>query len=162
MNDHSVFSIMAVVQDSASTTSMAKNDTTLAAAQLQFLTDGTGPFSAPSGITNAFQKLSNATLKKIGAQAVLDAGLFNQSHVEFLYESQFYPSGLGALASTGGGSSGTGTTGVYYTPLSNLSYISLTASPLVALSRGNLSIRSSGINDAPIINPNYVSISSLS
>lgn len=157
LNDHSVFSIMALVEQQASTSSMAVNDTTLAAAQQQFLTDMSGPYSAPSGITNAFQHLSNATLRAIGAQAVLDAGLFNQSHVEFLYESQFYPSGLATLPSSGGTSStGSGpSSNVYYTPQSNLSYISLTASPLVALSRGNVTLKSSSMFDAPNIDPNY-------
>jgi choline dehydrogenase-like flavoprotein len=158
MNDHCVFSIMALVQQSASTSSMAINDTTLAAAEQQFLTDGTGPYSAPSGITNAFQQLTNATLRAIGAQAVLDAGLVNQSHVEFLYESVFYPSGVAALprGSGSGISTSPGSANAYYyIPQSNLSYISLTASPLVALSRGSVTLKSSSMFDAPNIDPNY-------
>ncbi|KIW72478.1 hypothetical protein, variant [Phialophora macrospora] len=159
MNDHCVFSIMALVQQSASTSSMAINDSTLAAAEQQFLTDGTGPYSAPSGITNAFQQLSNATLQAIGAHAVLDAGLVNQSHVEFLYESVFYPSGVAALppGSDSGSSISTspGSANAYYIPQSNLSYISLTASPLVALSRGSVTLKSSSMFDAPNIDPNY-------
>lgn len=146
---------MAVVQETASVSSMFVNDTTLEAARQQFLADGTGPWSAPSGITNAFQQLSNATLKNIGAQAVLDAGLVNQSHVEFLYESSFYPSGLAALPSTVNSSDTFANPNTYYTPSSKLSYISLTASPLVALSRGSLTLKSSSIFDAPNIDPNY-------
>ncbi|KAJ9605066.1 hypothetical protein H2200_010456 [Cladophialophora chaetospira] len=155
LNDHSVFSIMALVQESASVSSMFVNDTTLEAAQQQFLTDGTGPWSAPSGITNAFQKLSSATLQAIGAQAVLDAGLVNQSHVEFLYESSFYPSGLAALPGTVSTTDTFANPNVYYVTHSNLSYISLTASPLVALSRGSLTLKSSSAFDAPNIDPNY-------
>ena len=156
MNDHSVFSVMALVEKSASTSSMAVNDTTLESAQQQFLNDMSGEYSAPSGITNAFQHLSNATLQAIGAQAVIDVGLANQSHVEFLYESLFYPSGLASLPSTGGSSSTGGASSTsYYVPLANMSYISLTASSLVALSRGNVSLKSASMGDAPNIDPNY-------
>ncbi|EXJ64962.1 hypothetical protein A1O7_01301 [Cladophialophora yegresii CBS 114405] len=161
MNDHSVFSIMATVQQSASTSSIAINDSTLAAAEQQFLGDGTGPWSAPSGITNAFQQLSDAMLQAIGAQAVLDAGLVNQSHVKFLYESVFYPSNVALLPGSSGSSAcSSGNTAhslpiPYYIPQSNLSYISLTASPLVALSRGSVTLKSSSMSDAPNIDPNY-------
>ncbi|KIX93843.1 uncharacterized protein Z520_10468 [Fonsecaea multimorphosa CBS 102226] len=155
LNDHCVFSIMALVQQTASTSFMAVNDTTLEAAEQQFLDSLTGPYTAPSGITNAFQQLSNATLQAIGAQAVLDAGLVNQSHVEFLYESLFYPSGPAFLP--GASSTGNGLSSLYYVPQSNLSYISLTASPLVALSRGSVTLKSASMFDAPNIDPNYYS-----
>ncbi|EXJ75969.1 uncharacterized protein A1O5_00477 [Cladophialophora psammophila CBS 110553] len=158
LNDHCVFSIMALVEQTASTSSMSVSASTLEAAQQQFLDSLTGPYTAPSGITNGFQQLSNATLRAIGAQAVLNAGLVNQSHVEFLYESLFYPSGLAFLPSSGGTSSTGGTSSsAYYVPQSNLSYISLTASPLVALSRGSVTLKSASIFDAPNIDPNYYS-----
>lgn len=144
---------MALAQESASTSSMAANETILAAAEQQFLDNLSGPYSAPSGITNAFQHLSNETLQAIGAQAVLDAGLANQSHVEFLYESIFYPGGVAFLPSAPGSNSAGPEP--YYVPHGNLSYISLTASPLVALSRGNVTLKSASMADAPNINPNY-------
>ena len=150
---------MALVQTSASTSSMAINDTTREAAEQQFLALGTGEYAAPSGITNAFQQLSNATLQAIGAQAVLDAGLVNQSHVEFLYESVFYPSSPAILPASGA-SAASGTESpatLYYTPQSNLSYISLTASTLVALSRGSFTLKSNSMSDAPNIDPKYYS-----
>jgi choline dehydrogenase len=149
MNDHCVHSIMAQVQESASVTQMFRNASTLAAAEEQFLIDGTGPYSAPSGITNCFQHLEEDTLRAIGAGAVVDAGLANQSHVEFLYESSFYPGGLVPLPGQPGE--------FYYTPQANLSYISITCSPLMAQSRGNVTLRSSSMFDAPNINPNYYS-----
>lgn len=150
LNDHSVFSIMALSQQSASTSSMAANSSSLEAAQQEFFDSLTGPYTAPSGITNGFQQLSNSTLQSIGAQDIIDAGLVNQSHVEFLYESVYYPSSLTFLPSTGGQGSQ-----AYYVPQANLSYISLTASSLVALSRGNVTLKSSSMSDAPNINPNY-------
>ena len=122
MNGDSVVGIVALVEQSASTAAMAVNDITLASAKQQFLFDMSGYYSAPSGITNAFQQLSHATLQAIGAQAVLDAGLVNQPHVEFLYESQSYPSGFASLPSTGGRSSTRGSSSdSYYVPQANLS-----------------------------------------
>ena len=144
MNDHNVFSIMAISTLEASTSTINNDVVKLQAAQAEFYSNDSGTYTAPSGITNGFQKLSEDILKSIGAQAIIDAGLTNQSHVEFLYESIFYPGGPTP----------------FYTPLGNESYISLTASSLVALSRGNLTLRSSSMADAPVINPN-VGLSSL-
>ncbi|KAI9049237.1 hypothetical protein LZ554_007084 [Drepanopeziza brunnea f. sp. 'monogermtubi'] len=138
MNDHNVFSIMAKSTPEASTSQVNNNVLNLMAAQEQYYSNHTGPYTAPSGITNAFQQLSNETLVKIGAQAVIDAGFLDRAHVEILYESIFYPGGPTP----------------FYTPLGNESYISLTASSLVALSRGNITLRSGGMSDAPVINPN--------
>lgn len=138
MNDHNVFSIMAKSTPEASTSQANNNVVNLMAAQEEFFSHLTGPYTAPSGITNGFQQLSNETLVKIGAQAVIDAGFLDRAHVEFLYESIFYPEGPTP----------------FHTPLGNESYISLTASSLVALSRGNITLRSAGMSDAPVINPN--------
>jgi hypothetical protein len=138
MNDHNVFSIMAISKPEASTSQINNDFINLEQAQAEFYANDTGPYTAPSGITNGFQQLSNETLQEIGAQAVIDAGFVNRAHVEYLYESIFYP----------GGPTET------YIPLANESYISLTASNLVALSQGNVTIRSSSMADAPVINPN--------
>ncbi|KIX06072.1 uncharacterized protein Z518_04046 [Rhinocladiella mackenziei CBS 650.93] len=144
--------IMALADPGASTSSMGATESSLAAAQEQYFDHLTGPYTEPSGITNAFQQLSNATLDSIGARAIIEAGLVNQSHVEFLYESQYYPGGL-----TFSGGVGSSSEQAYYVPQSNLSYISLTASSLVALSRGNVTLKSKSMSDAPNINPNYYS-----
>ena len=150
MNDHSVFSIYATVTPDASTSSMNANSSSLEAAQADFYTNLQGPYTAPSGITNGFQQLSDAELQSIGAQEIINQGLTNRSHIEYLYESIFYPGGPTFAAQTPAGG-----VNPYYTPQSNLSYISLTASGLVALSRGNITLRSSSTSDAPNINPNY-------
>jgi choline dehydrogenase len=139
LNDHNVFSIMAVTEPQFSTTQMLADFDNLRAAQEEFYNNLTGPYTAPSGITNGFQQLSEEELREIGAGAVVDAGLMGQAHVEYLYESMFYPGGPTP----------------YYIPKSNESYISLTASSLVALSRGNVTIRSSSMDSSPVINPNY-------
>ena len=146
LNDHSVFSIMAKASpDAGSASNRDNNVTNLIAAQTLYYSQGTGTYTAPSGITNGFQQLSNQTLTQIGAQAVIDLGYTNRSHVEFLFENIFYP----------GGPTYPGESTPYYIPKSNESYISVTASSLVALSRGNVTLRGSGMSDIPVINPNY-------
>jgi choline dehydrogenase len=142
LDDHSVFSVMATAEPAFSTSQVGASFASLRAAQDQFYGNGTGPYSAPSGITNGFQMLGERELREIGAGAVVDAGLTGQAHVEYLYESIWYPGGPTP----------------YYTPKSNESYISLTASSLVALSRGNVTIRSTSMADYPIINPNVRSL----
>ncbi|WQF82350.1 Putative glucose-methanol-choline oxidoreductase, FAD/NAD(P)-binding domain superfamily [Colletotrichum destructivum] len=139
LNDHSVFSIMATSTPEFSTSDMAATYSALREAQDEFYTNQTGQYTAPSGITNAFQKLSEAELEAIGAGEIITAGLANQSHIEYLFESVFYPSGPTP----------------YYTPRGNETYISLTASSMVALSRGNVTLRSSSMAEFPRINPNY-------
>lgn len=139
LDDHSVFSIMARVNPNASTTSMSSTPDNLQAAQAEFYNNLTGPYTAPSGITNGFKKLSVEELESIGAGAVIEAGLANQSHIEFLFETVWYP-----WIPT-----------PYYTPLPNESYISITASSMVQLSRGNITLRTSSMSDSPLINPNY-------
>lgn len=130
---------MARAHPNASTTTMSSTPDNLQIAQAEFYTNLTGPYTAPSGITNGFQELSNEELESIGAQAIIEAGLLNQSHIEYLFESIWYP-----WIPT-----------PYYAPLPNESYISVTASSMVQLSRGNITLRSNSMSDAPLINPNY-------
>lgn len=130
---------MARAQDSASTTDMSRSPENLREAQTLFYTNLTGPYTAPSGITNGFQKLSEDRLREIGAQAVIDAGLANQTHIEYLFESVWYP-----WIPT-----------PFWAPLPNESYISVTASSMVQLSRGTVSLRTSSMSDSPLINSNY-------
>ncbi|KAF6800964.1 Pyranose dehydrogenase 1-like protein 2 [Colletotrichum sojae] len=139
LNDHSVFSIMATSTPEFSTTDMAATYESLRAAQDEFRTNLTGEYTAPSGITNAFQKLSEEELNEIGAGEIVTSGLANQSHIEYLFESVFYPGGPTP----------------FYTPKGNETYISLTASSMVALSRGNVTLRSNSMAEFPVINPNY-------
>ncbi|RGP74494.1 gmc oxidoreductase [Fusarium longipes] len=157
LNDHSVFSIMARVGDEIqfSSSQLSSDFALLEAAQevsishalgthsltmaQEFYGNGTGPYTAPTGITNGFQRLSEEELFEIGAGEVVEAGLGDQSHIEYLFESTWYPSGPTP----------------YYKQLPNESYISLTASSMVALSRGNISLKGTSMMVAPNINPNY-------
>jgi choline dehydrogenase len=139
LDDHSVFSIMATVDATHSTSQLQAEFELLEDAQEEFYSNGTGPYSAPSGITNGFQRLSEQELKDIGAGAVVEAGLSDQSHIEYLFESIWYPGGPTP----------------YYTPLSNESYISLTSSSMVAMSRGNITLQGNSMYQAPLVNPRY-------
>lgn len=139
LNDHSVFSIMARAQENASTTEMSRTPQNLRAAQEEYYQNLTGQYTAPSGVTNGFQKLTEQQLRDIGAQAVIDAGLANQTHIEYLFESVWYP-----WIPT-----------PYWAPLPNDSYISVTASSMVQLSRGTVTLRSASMSDSPLINSNY-------
>ncbi|GKT63338.1 glucose-methanol-choline oxidoreductase [Colletotrichum tofieldiae] len=139
MMDHNVYSISATVVPEASTHHLMFNTTAVQASQDEYYSTGKGVYTAPGGITNGFQELSNEQLEAIGAGAVIEAGFTNRSTVEFLFESFFYPNSPGPT----------------YEPLADGSYISVTVSSMVALSKGNITIQSSGMADAPIINPNY-------
>ncbi|KAI3392163.1 hypothetical protein diail_6111 [Diaporthe ilicicola] len=139
MNDHSVFSIMATARDESSTTQMSATVENLQLAQTEYFTNLSGPYTAPSGITNGFKKFSEDELQALGLNEVITRNLSNQNHIEFLYESVWYP-----WIPT-----------PFYAPKDNESYISLTASSMIQLSRGNVSLRSSSMSDPPVINPNY-------
>lgn len=138
MMDHNVYSISATVVPEASTHYLMFNTTAVEASQNEYYSTGKGVYTAPGGITNGFQELSSEQLEAMGAGAVVEAGLTNRSTVEFLFESFFYPNSPGPT----------------YEPSADGSYISVTVSSMVALSRGNITIQSSAMSDDPIINPN--------
>ena len=129
---------MARAQPEAVTSEMSASYANLRAAQEEYYSNLTGPYTAPSGITNGFQKLSEEELERIGAGEIVSRGLVDQAHIEYLYESIWYPGGPTP----------------YYTPRADESYLSLTASSMVALSRGNITLRGSGMSVAPVVNPN--------
>ncbi|KAJ4398657.1 hypothetical protein N0V91_010012 [Didymella pomorum] len=141
LNDHSVFSIMARAMPNASTTEMSSSPENLREAQTLFYTNLTGPYTAPSGITNGFQRLTEQQLRDINASAVIDAGLADQAHIEYLFESVWYP-----WIPT-----------PYWAPLPNESYISVTASSMVQLSRGTVTLRTASMSDKPLVDSNYYS-----
>ncbi|KAK4950065.1 hypothetical protein LTR28_007102 [Elasticomyces elasticus] len=121
---------MATSTSEASTNQWIFNITKLAASRAEFYANASDRYTAPSGITNAFQMLSVEHLQSMGASAVIDVSLTNRSTVEFLFESIFYPEGP---------------TPSYMWSL-NESYISVTASSMVALSKGNITIQSNTTN----------------
>lgn len=110
----------------------------LQSAQAQYFQNLSGPYTAPSGITNGFKKLSQDEIQTLNLTEITARNLVNQNHIEFIYESVWYPE----------------IPTPFYAPQDNESYISLTASSMVQLSRGNVSLRSSSMSDPPVINPN--------
>lgn len=138
MIDHCTFSIMATTADKASTHRQTYHLDTLQQVQAEYYSKGSGPYTAPTGITNAYQQIPAEKLEKLGAGDVLAAGYKDQSHMEFLYESVFYPNGPTPT----------------YTPADDKSYITVTASNMVPLSRGTVSLKSNSMYDAPVIDPN--------
>ncbi|EWZ82387.1 hypothetical protein FOWG_14065 [Fusarium oxysporum f. sp. lycopersici MN25] len=95
MMDHNLYSISATVVPEASAHQLMFNSTAVEASQEEYYTTGKGVYTAPGGITNGFPELSGKKLQKIGAEAVIDAGLTNRSTVELLFESFFYPDSPG-------------------------------------------------------------------
>ncbi|KAH7487080.1 hypothetical protein FOMA001_g5068 [Fusarium oxysporum f. sp. matthiolae] len=77
--DHNLYSISATVVPEASAHQLMFNSTAVEASQEEYYTTGKGVYTAPGGITNGFPELSGKKLQKIGAEAVIDAGLTNRS-----------------------------------------------------------------------------------
>lgn len=129
---------MATARPESSTTEMSATVENLQTAQTQFYSNLSGPYTAPSGITNGFKKFSESEIEALNLTEIITRNLANQNHIEYLYESVWYP-----WIPT-----------PFYAPQDGESYISLTASSMVQLSRGNVSLRSSSMSDPPVINPN--------
>lgn len=129
---------MATARPESSTTEMSATVENLQEAQTQFFSNLSGPYTAPSGITNGFKKFSEGEIEALNLTEIVTRNLANQNHIEYLYESVWYP-----WIPT-----------PFYAPQVGESYISLTASSMVQLSRGNVSLRSSSMSDPPVINPN--------
>lgn len=139
--DHSVFSIMVRTTPENSMHKHTLNITDIEACEAEYHSKGSGVYTGIAGATNAFQEYSNEKLKSLKADAVITAGYANQATVEFLFEAMFYP-----VAPTAA-----------HAPAPDGSYFSITASSLVPLSEGNVTIRSASMADAPVINPNVCS-----
>jgi choline dehydrogenase len=143
--------VIARAQESSTSSVLYANASTQEAAREEFYESLTGRWTAPSGITNGFQRMSAEKLNSIGAGAIVEAGLVNQSHMEFLYENSYYPGGPSFFSSATNPTDSQ----AYYFPQSNESYFSLTAQTTVALSRGSVSLKSMSVYDDPDIDPNY-------
>ena len=136
MQDHTYFSIIATARENSSHTSVFRNYAKLQAAQEEYSKSFGGPLNTPIGPSFAFEQLNSSTLRSIGAEGLLNRT--NTSIVEYLIETDYFPAVDTQL----------------YPPFPNQSYISLTAAVIAPTSRGNVTLRSSTISDAPVINPN--------
>ena len=136
MQDHTYFSIIATARENSSHTSVFRNYAKLQAAQEEYSTSFGGPLNTPIGPSFAFEQLNASTLQAIGADGLLNRT--NTSIVEYLIETDYFPAVNTQL----------------YPTFTNQAYISLTAAVIAPTSRGNVTLRSSTISDAPVINPN--------
>ena len=138
MVDHPVFSLVLAVQPPSSYSQDLANPAVVQAGQQAFFRNASGLFTGGPGITNGFRTLPADELEAAGAGEIVRQGLANQTQIEYSYEGGFYP----PVPSR------------FFAPAANGSYVSLTASNMVPLSRGNVTIASGAVSDSPIINPN--------
>ncbi|KAF9884896.1 hypothetical protein FE257_000963 [Aspergillus nanangensis] len=137
--DHHVFSIMVKTNPEASMHRQFLMPADIQACEEEYLTKRSGVYTGIGGATNTFQQYSDERLRSIKADAVIDAGYDNRATVEFLFEAMFYP-----VIPTKA-----------HTPAPDGAYFSITASSMVPLSEGSVTIRSGNMADLPIIDPNY-------
>lgn len=102
----------------------------------------TGPLTAPVGLAFGFEKVTSETLASIGASAITTQGRSDQAHIEYLYETVYYPN----LP-----------TPFYSSKEYNTSYVSFTAAILAPTSRGTVSVLSNSLSHPPQIDPQYLS-----
>jgi choline dehydrogenase len=137
MQDHTYFSVTVRSQPSTSLDSLSANFVSYLEAAAEYAQNQTGPFTSPGGATFGFQKLSKDELKDLGATELL-SNRANQAHIEYYYEAAYYPSFPVPQ----------------YPPNASEAYISITAGLLAPVSRGNITLQSNSISDAPVINLN--------
>jgi choline dehydrogenase-like flavoprotein len=87
-----------------------------------------------------FEKISTEQLASIGASAITAQGRSDQAHIEYLYETSYYPN----LPSPS-----------YSSKEYNTSYVSFTAALLSPTSKGSVSVLSNSPSDPPQIDPRY-------
>lgn len=142
LQDHCYFSVIARVHQNASASQLYNRIDLLQAAQKQYTDSNTGPLTTPIGPTYGFQQIPEGDLRKLDAAQALE-NRTNQAHIEYLWENIYYPSEPSMVLSQ-------------YPPNSNESFMSVTAALVAPVSRGNVSIQSNTIGDAPVINVNYM------
>lgn len=137
LQDHTYFSIMVEADSSISYDPLFSDYSELQAAEAEY--QNGGPLIAPVGLSFAFERIPVEILNEIGA-AALAANRSDQAHVEYYYESIFYPNYP---------------TPQYAPQQYNTRYISLTAGLIAPLSRGSVSVESNSLTDGPVIDLQY-------
>lgn len=138
LQDHTYFSIYVEADSSISYDPLFNDYVNLQAAASEFQ-NSEGPLTAPVGTAYAFEQIPVDTLNSIGA-TTLAANRAGQAHIEYYYESIYYPNYP---------------TPQYSPQQYNTSYISLTAGLIAPMSRGSVSIRSSSNSEPPQIDLGY-------
>ncbi|KAI9148975.1 GMC oxidoreductase [Paramyrothecium foliicola] len=139
LQDHIYFSVVAQADPSISYSSLFQDYSKLQQANTEF-ESASGPLTAPIGLSFAFEKIPDEQLGNLGASAITAQNRSDQAHIEYLYESVYFPN----VPSS------------YYHPKEyNTSYVSFTAALVAPTSRGNVSILSNSLSDPPQIDPQY-------
>ncbi|KAL1581798.1 hypothetical protein WHR41_09478 [Cladosporium halotolerans] len=142
MQDHFYFSIIAHASANDSASETYNRIDLLRAAQQEYAASNSGLLTTPIGPTYGFQQLPSAELQSLGAaQALMNRT--RQAHIEYLWENIYYPSAPPTILPQ-------------YPPNRDESFISVTAALLSPVSRGNVTLQSNAIQDAPLINVNYL------
>ncbi|ODQ53304.1 GMC oxidoreductase [Saitoella complicata NRRL Y-17804] len=145
LQDHCYFSLIARTEVDVSESQLYNRIDLLQAAAKEYATNHSGPLTSTVGPNYGFQQLSEAELQALGAQEIYESqNRTQQAHLEYLWESVYYPSQLPTSFSL-------------YPPYRNESFMSLTAALLAPTSRGSVTLQSDSIQDAPVINLNYLS-----
>jgi choline dehydrogenase len=139
LQDHIYFSVIAEADPSISYSSLYHDYSKLQQATHDYK-EAKGPLAAPIGLAFGFEKVSSDTLDSIGASALITQNRSNQAHIEYLYETVYYPN----LP-----------TPYYSSKEYNTSYVSFTAAILAPTSRGTVSVLSNSLSDSPQIDPQY-------
>jgi choline dehydrogenase-like flavoprotein len=139
LQDHIYFSVIAEADPSISYSSLYHDYSKLQQATQEYK-EVKGPLTAPIGLAFGFEKISSDTLASIGASALTAQNRSDQAHIEYLYETIYYPN----LPSP------------YYSSKEyNTSYVSFTAAILAPTSRGTVSVLSNSLSDPPQIDQQY-------
>lgn len=139
LQDHIYFSVIAEADASISSSSLYHDYSKIQQASKEY-EEATGPLTAPVGLAFGFEKVPPETLASIGASAIVTQGRSDQAHIEYLYETNYYPN----LP-----------TPYYSSKEYNTSYVSFTAAILAPTSRGTVSVLSNSLSDPPQIDPQY-------
>ena len=91
----------------------------------------------------AFQKIPEDDLRSLNAAELLEDRI-DQAHIEYLFETDYYPPYPGPRLQQ-------------YPPLVRDGFISITAALIAPVSRGSVTLQSPLPNDPPVIDPNYYS-----
>ncbi|CAG5179622.1 uncharacterized protein ALTATR162_LOCUS9378 [Alternaria atra] len=139
LQDHIYFSVIAEADPSISYSPLYHDYSKLQQATQEYK-EAEGPLTAPVGLAFGFEKISSDTLASIGASALAAQNRSDQAHIEYLYETIYYPN----LPSP------------YYSSKEyNTSYVSFTAAILAPTSRGTVSVLSNSLSDPPQIDQQY-------
>jgi choline dehydrogenase-like flavoprotein len=139
LQDHIYFSVIAEADPSISYSSLYHDYSKLQQATQEYK-EVKGPLTAPIGLAFGFEKISSDILASIGASALTAQNRSDQAHIEYLYETIYYPN----LPSP------------YYSSMEyNTSYVSFTAAILAPTSRGTVSVLSNSLSDPPQIDQQY-------